>query len=137
MRRHRASDARVALLREILLGEEVPHLPDDWVPPPKDEVEEVPPPTVTLSAVGGRAVVVDEAQLLALLDAAGVTPGPDLTRHEFGVILAHAKGGHPMMGPLLTARCELAPLYKLRTAEGRPWRPTPPPAPTTEPGPTT
>jgi hypothetical protein len=78
---------------------------------------------------------VDEAQLLALLDAAGVTPSPDLTRQEFGVILTHAKGGNPLMGPLLMARSDLAPLYKLRTAEGRPWRPSP--APTTELGPTT
>jgi hypothetical protein len=127
MGRHRANDARVALLREILLGEEVPHFPDDWAPPPRDEVEVGPPPTVTLSAIGGRAVVVDEAQLLALLDAAGVTPGPDFTREDFGRILSQAKGGHPLLSPLLSVRSELAPIYKVRTAAGRPWRPCPQP----------
>ena len=123
MGRHRANDARVALLREILM-EEVPHTGDDWTPPPKDEVEVVPPPTVTLAAVGGRAVVVDEAQLLALLDAAGVTPGPDVSRADFGKALMQAKGSLALLAPLLAVRCDLAPLYRVKTSTGRPWRPS-------------
>ena len=116
-------EARVALLREILM-EEVPHTGDDWVPPADEVVELLPPPTIVVSAVGGRAVVVDEGEFVALLGAAGVPPGADISKPDFGRLLAQAKGGQPLLAPLLAVRSELAPLYRVKNSAGRPWRPT-------------
>ncbi len=122
MDRRRAEDEKVEALRAIF-AQDIPHT-DDWTPPPRDDIEVEPPPTVTLSAVGGRSVVVDEADFLALLDAAGLAPTPDYTRSDLGRLLGQAKQGHPLLSALLTVRSDLAPLYRVRTAAGRPWRPT-------------
>lgn len=123
MGRRRADDPRVALLRDIL-SEHVPHTDETWTPPPKDE----PPPeplNVTIQGLGGPAIVVNTDDLTALAQEAGVVLASDLSAEAFGRLLYAAKQlGSPLLAPLLQARA-VTPIYRLRTADGRPWRPAP------------
>lgn len=123
MARRRSDDARVALLREIL-AEDVPHTDETWTPPPKDE----PPPEplkVTIQGLGGPAIKVDAEDLVYLSQEAGVGLASDISAEDYGRLLYAAKmHGSPLLAPLLQARAA-TPIYRLRTAEGRPWRPAP------------
>ncbi|MBD2388830.1 hypothetical protein H6G32_26140 [Cylindrospermum sp. FACHB-282] len=123
MARRRADDARVALLREILM-EDVPHTDGTWTPPPKDD----PPPEplkVTIRALGGPAVEVSADDLIDLAREAAVELTSDITAETFGRLLYAAKTrGSPLLGPLLRARAA-TPLYRFRTPDGRVCRPTP------------
>lgn len=83
---------------------------------------------VTISAIGGPTVQVEEGQLANLVEEAGVELEFDLTREGFGQLVDAAKksGRQGMLGTLLTVRDELAPRYRVRNKEGKGWRPTSP-----------
>ncbi len=63
--------------------------------------------------------------LAVLAQEAGVGLASDLTALDYGRLLNAAKQrGSPLLAPLLQARAT-TPIYRLRTPDGRVWRPIP------------
>ncbi len=124
MVKRRNDDAKVEALRAIF-AEDVPHLPDDWRPPPDVDEPPAPTPTVVIRGLGGPTVEVDAQDLAALAQEAGGGFASDVSQEEFGRLLYIArKTDSPLLVPLLQARAA-TPMYRFRTSEGRPWRPEP------------
>jgi hypothetical protein len=122
-----ARDAKVEVLRAIF-AEDIPALPDDWRPPPEVEALPVVRPTVRITGLGGSTVEVDAEDLAALAQDAGGGFASDVSAEEFGRLVYAAKMlGSPLLVPLLQARAS-TPLYRFRTNDGRPWRPSIPTA---------
>jgi hypothetical protein len=118
-----ADDAKVEALRAIF-AEEVPHLPDDWTPPPEVEEPPAPRPTVRITGLGGPTVEVDAEDLAILAQDAGGGFASDVSAQEYGRLVYHAKmTDSRLLVPLLQARAP-TPLYRFTTTNGRPWRPT-------------
>lgn len=86
-------------------------------------------PTITISALGGKpSVEVDEGAFRRLVIAAGADIAGDFTSQDMGRLIDEAKRGRSaMLESLLSVRANTT-LYRVRTAEGRPWRLKPRPA---------
>lgn len=114
---------KATLLAEIL-AEDVPALPEDWRPPKRD-IEVVAALTVTITALGGRPlVVVAEDDLLDLVARAGGIVAPEVTRADLGKLITAAKdaGNRSLVNKLVQVKDCSSPVYTLR-ANGRLWRP--------------
>lgn len=124
MGRRHADDEKVEALRAIF-AQDIPHTDDTWTPPPKDEPLPE-PPKVTIRALGGPAVEVNAEDLAVLAQDAGGGFASDVSAEEYGRLVYTAKmKDSPLLVPLLQARAA-SPIYRLRTSDGRPWRPPDP-----------
>lgn len=114
---------KATLLAEIL-AEDVPHLGDGWTPPPNEEVDDEPRPTVTVTALGGPTVELDEQDFQGLVERAGLVLFGDLTQTDMGRLMTAAKDRFPrhLLHALLSVRTPTTPVYRVRK-DGRPWRP--------------
>lgn len=115
---------RYAEVLASILAEGVPEHVEQAVevPEPADE----PRPVVTVSAVGGEAVEVDQFDLKLAAIQAGVA-GPDLDHDaSYGRLLdvVRANGPAKLFKALLSVRAVSLPIYRLRQ-HGRPWKPNP------------